>query len=518
MMAAKDAAPAMDAVLDEDHPLPPEAKVGLLPQEPWPDLDAFGRADMPPFPVEALPGWMRDFVEAEAEFTQTPVDLAALLALAAAALCASRGVDVEVVPGWTEPTNLWVVVGLPPGERKSPVFESVTRPITAYLRLVGEQLEKQIGDYNSDVDILKGKIAAAQAAAVKSKLFEGEDARRAASRLRSELADLAPVTAPNLLADDITPEAVAKMLSENGERMGLFSEEGGPLEAMAGRYTETPNLDIWLKGHHGGAFSVARIKREPLHLRRPLITIAVTTQPSVIAGMGADKLKRAKGLLARFMFVLPRSRVGERKTDNVEPVPDPVARAYLHSLSAILCHAPEHPRVLRMSAGANEARADFARALEPRLGPDGDLHGIADWANKLTGLVARLAGVLHASDHADRLHLAPSGEDAIAKATWLRAESIGLYALAHASNAFSVMGADDLTSTAIRMLDWTRRRQVTRCSAKELRDAVRVRAEDGDPAIRDLVARGYLRVAQAAPVRQTAGRPASTLYDVRPHD
>ena len=48
--------------------------------------------------------------------------------------------------------------------------------------------------------------------------------------------------------------------------------------------------------------------------------------------------------------------------------------------------------------------------------------------------------------------------------------------------------------------------------------AFRVRAEDGDPAIRDLVARGYLRIAQAAPVRQTAGRPASTLYDVRPHD
>jgi hypothetical protein len=42
----------------------------------------------------------------------------------------------------------------------------------------------------------------------------------------------------------------------------------------------------------------------------------------------------------------------------------------------------------------------FKVEIGPHLGPGGDLQAMADWGNKLPGLVARLAGILHVGDHA----------------------------------------------------------------------------------------------------------------------
>ena len=93
---------------------------------------------LPPFPLDALPSWLGDMVAALADFTQTPTDLPGCLALACLATAAGGRAMVEVRPGWHEPTNLFVVVALPPGSRKSPVFAAMTAPILAAERALQE--------------------------------------------------------------------------------------------------------------------------------------------------------------------------------------------------------------------------------------------------------------------------------------------------------------------------------------------------------------------------------------------
>jgi replicative DNA helicase len=57
-------------------------------------------------------------------------------------------------------------------------------------------------------------------------------------------------------------------------------------------------------------------------------------------------------------------------------------------------------RVFRLSPGAAERLTQAQEALEPRLDPQGgDLGHIADWAGKLIGTTARIAGLLHAAEH-----------------------------------------------------------------------------------------------------------------------
>ncbi len=90
------------------------------------------KADVPAFPVEVLPAWLRDWVTALADALQCPVDLPAMLALAVLSLCCAKKYVVRVRPDWEEPINLYVAVALKPGESKSPAFAAATRPIADF--------------------------------------------------------------------------------------------------------------------------------------------------------------------------------------------------------------------------------------------------------------------------------------------------------------------------------------------------------------------------------------------------
>jgi hypothetical protein len=101
----------------------------------WEDPIPFAEYPVPPFPTDILPGWLGDFVSALAEATQTPPDLAAMLALGTAGAALARKYWVLARPGWSQPMNLHTVTALPSGTRKSAVFREATdRPPSSSAR------------------------------------------------------------------------------------------------------------------------------------------------------------------------------------------------------------------------------------------------------------------------------------------------------------------------------------------------------------------------------------------------
>jgi replicative DNA helicase len=79
---------------------------------------------LPSFPLWTLPDWIGEYAASLAEVTQTPADLAGCLALAVLAVAAGGKVWVQA-PAWREPANLFTVVVLPPGNRKSEVYRAM---------------------------------------------------------------------------------------------------------------------------------------------------------------------------------------------------------------------------------------------------------------------------------------------------------------------------------------------------------------------------------------------------------
>mgnify|MGYP001266374274 CR=1 FL=1 len=477
--------------------------------EPWPEPEPFDAMDLPEFPVEALPPWLNAWACSESKFTQTPVDLSACVALGTVSLAVSRRFRVHV--RWEEPTNLYIVVALKPGERKSAVFADGTRPLFEWMREEAERLAPKIDDRALERKVLAGKIETATTAAIKGKVYEGGDAMQAARELQAKFADLPELHAPRLVVDDCTTEALAMVMQENAERVGLISAEGGPFEIMAGRYSANGggNFEIYLKAHPGDHHVVDRVRRPPIHLVRPLLTMVLTVQPSVIAGLASKDGFRGKGLLARFLYAMPTTALGMREVDP-PAVPESAAFAYTTALDKLLRLGGDE-RALRMSPEADRARAAFQTELEPRLGPDGDLSPIADWANKLVGTVCRIAGVLHVGDWAGRLDKLPAE---IPLETFQRGANIGVYFLAHAVAAFGAMGADEDTELAKRVWAWVQRKGIAEFSERDARRAVHAESKEIKPALAMLVERNLIRTQPPAP--SNGGRPPGDSFDVNP--
>ena len=79
------------------------------------------------FPIESFPKVIRDFVEAVAEHTQTPIDMSAVSAMCVVASTVQRKFEIEGKEDYTETINLYCMTIAQPGERKSAVQKIATK-------------------------------------------------------------------------------------------------------------------------------------------------------------------------------------------------------------------------------------------------------------------------------------------------------------------------------------------------------------------------------------------------------
>jgi replicative DNA helicase len=507
----------------------------------------------PRFPVDTLPGWIANYVLAEAEATQTPPDLAALLTLTAVASAAGGNVRVEGKPGWVEPTNLFTAVGLPPGSRKSAVFSDVARPLELFEKRLGEDARDEVTEASIQKEIAEGIADKARRDAVKAtsgveQVQLTADAISAAQHATS----IAVPVLPRLLADDVTPEALKSLLADH-HHIALLSPEGDLFDMMAGRYSSgTPNLDVYLKGHAGDTMRVDRKGRDPEYVEKPALTVGLAVQPAVLQSLADKPGFRGKGLLARFLYALPVNTVGWRDDDS-PPVPDPVRDAYVDQMQ-VLARSLHNVRgtdsaelridsadtasgigaagqkgsadsadsaaalTLRLSPEARQALLDWSAEIEPRLRPDGDLHHVADWASKLAGATLRIAALLHLASRlspSSSAWLVPIERDAID-----RAVRIARYLLEHALIVFDLMGSDEIILDARRILEWAKRTETHRFQKRTVQGALKSRfpkVEDLDPSFDLLVSHGYIQQ-EPLPKREKGapGRLAAPHYRISP--
>jgi hypothetical protein len=470
---------------------------------------------VPPFPVDALPPWVADMVLAVAEFTQTPLDLPGCLALAALSTAAGGRAEVEVRPGWREPCNLYTVVAMPPGSRKSAVFAAMTAPLLeaeqqlvdhARPRIVEAELARKVAVKEAErrtIDAANMRDSAARAEALAAAADAALDAEK-------------PVLAlPRLIADDVTTEAAASLLAEQGGRLAVLSAEGGIFSTLAGRYSGgVPSLEVFLKGHAGDLLRVDRKGRPAEHVASPALTLGLALQPEVLTDIARMPGFRGRGLLARILYSVPENTVGRRQI-GAPAVPAPTDRTYSCRLSRlVLLLAEQHePLRLRLHRDADRHILDLERHLEPRLAPHAELAHITDWASKLNGAIARLAGLLFLAE------VLPTGWGAPVPVRHVEAATrLGHYFLGHALAVFDQMGADPTLDDARVVLNWvarTGRRAFTRRDAFTGLSRARFRkVADLDPALQLLHDHGFLRLgASSVP---TGGRPASPVWEVHP--
>jgi replicative DNA helicase len=471
------------------------------------------RSELPAFPVDALPDWLADEVRALAEFTQTPADLAGTVAFAVLSTAAGGRAVVEVRRGWREPVNVFVVVAMPPGSRKSAVFTTMTAPLLDGERALVEATSPRVIEAQTQRKI-QSRIAEQQAAQVSK--AKDEDGAAAEAIAAAQMAEAITVPAlPRLVADDITSETCASLLAEQDGRLAVLSAEGGIFATLAGRYSGgVPSIEVFLKGHAGDMLRVDRKSRPPEHVDHPALTLGLAVQPEILRAIARMPGFRGRGLLARILYAVPENNVGRRRI-GTDSVPEDVRATYRANVQTLVMalHEWTDPAVLTLTPGAAAVLVELEREIEPQLLGDAELGHVADWAAKLVGATVRLAGLLHLADTVETSWARPIDEDTVR-----RAVTLARYFVRHALAVFDVMGADPLVEDARRVLRWIERYSVTAFTRRDAYQGTRpyfVKVTDMDPALRLLEVHGYIRARYVAAPR-SAGRPPSPAWDTNP--
>ena len=476
----------------------------------WPELIPLTRRSPDPIPVDCLPDWLGAMASAVAESTETPFDLAALLAIAAASSCVAAKAEVSPEAGYIEPLNVFVCPAMESGNRKTAVFNRLVAPLTEWEREEVERLEPERKRLLSERRTKEGRIERLRKRAVSA-----DDSRvlmEEIHQLENELPEIP--ASPRLFSDDITPERLASLMQEQGERMAVLSDEGGVFDILAGRYSRgIPNLDLWLKGHSGSPVRVDRQDRSrpPIIMNRPLLTVGISPQPDVLESLRDKPGFRGRGLLARFLYALPQSRLGHR-TLTPNPVPSLVEQAYRRGIRQLLSYHPETILRLSLEPTAYREWKEFQRALEPQFLAGGMLQSLTDWGGKLPGAAARLAGIFHLVSHSGRF----DATSAIAQETVTQAIELATSLISNAQAVFMLMDRDPVLTDAEPLVSWIVRQRKPFFTVRDCFRAHQGRFQRVDalmPILALLEQHGYTHRVR----RDSAGgRPPSEICEVNP--
>lgn len=483
----------------------------------WPELVPLTGVDITPpaFPTDSMPRWLAQFVHAQSSSAQVPEDMTGMLALAALSAAAQgRLTAVAEFGSWVEAVTMYVAVAAPPGERKSSVFDHVTRPLIDWEAEIQDlerplvvasqveraELEKSVDSTQNYVQKCAQKVrelrANNQANPDTVRAAEGDlhTAREQATEAKMALSMHRTRYDTRLIYNDLTPEAAIMHLHrQRHSAIAVMSDEGGVFEVLSGgRYNDKMNLDVWLKGHTGGRITVDRVGRESETVERPILTLGLAVQPSVLKDIGKSKQMSGRGLLARFAYSIPDTLIGNRVRG--QAVPDAVRRAYHDGLKGIAraAHALDEVRIVPLAEDADERLMAFQyEELESRLDEDeGDLAEIGDWANKEAGLILRIATLLAAA----RMQGVP---EEVTLPDIEAALSFAPYLEAHAKRAFGIMGQTGAMVLESKILKRIIRERITEITPRDLThkfSALRgMKIEEKEEMLNGLAGMGYVK-------------------------
>ena len=465
-------------------------------------------------PKEIFTGWFGDMVYSVSKATETPIELPALLGLSVLAAACQRKFVVELEKNYQEPLNIWTVVALEPGTRKTAVLKEMSKPLIEWERDAVDQASLEIKKTEAERKNQEAQINSLRSQYAKAKATEAEDLGKEIIHLETTLPEIPSI--PRLWAQDITPEKLGQLMADNDEKIAIMSDEGGIFDILAGRYNGgIPNLDLFLQSHSGSPVRVDRGSRKTVHMNSPALTMGLSPQPEVLRSLTSKPGFRGRGLLARFLYALPDSRLGFRPL-NCEPVSSDVSHKYISGVRSLIDIKPPidssdeiQPYILKLTPAAYELWKDFSREVEKDMRDGGMFEHVKDWAGKLPGAVGRLAGLLHCAEHSN-----PWATE-IGHETLERALNLSAFLSRHALSAFDLMGADDDLNSARKVWQWIERNRRESFTSRDCFQALKgtyKRVAKINPAFDVLMERHYIF---ESPHEKEVGRPSRT-FNVNP--
>lgn len=380
-----------------------------------------------PFPVDALPAVLRDFVEAAAKAASCDNAHVALPALAAAAAAIGTSRQLKLKGSWPVLPTIWTATIGDSGSKKSVGSALALGPIEAIENRNERRYQRECSDHDREIASWERHVA---------------DWKKNKCRGPQPEKPQSPVS-KRVMVDNTTIEALAPLLKANPRGLLLAKDELKGWLGSFDRYTSSASAGSdeshWLSMYNGRPMVIDRKtgKHPTIHVPRAAVSITGNIPPGILK-RSLNKEKRESGLAARFLMACPPKR---RVQWNEETIPREVNEAYrrlfeeLYKLQPLAFTDGElQPMDVEMSA---EAKAQYIAFYNANNDEQMDLVGdlAAVWS-KIEETAARLALVSHMVRYCageqgvdSRVLDETSMASGIRLAQWFKTEAMRVYAM-----------------------------------------------------------------------------------------
>lgn len=402
-------------------------------QEEWEKPIAFDKYPIPSFPINIFNDPIKKMIENTSEALQTQLDLPATIALAVLSTCLSKKFKVEPKKNWSEPVNLYIVSLLDSSSRKSPTFNAMVEPIQKHQIEIKNKMQLIVENRSAERTALENRIEFLQ-----KRYGKDEDQKHLddIKILNKKLAEIPNLYLPDLILDDLTPEALVSNLYKNNGKTAILSSEGDLFEKFKSKFTDV-KYDVFLKSYSEDYIRTDRISRDTEEIAKPNLTICITAQPSVVKNLPSSILDR--GLLARFIYSVPIDNLGGR-SPRTGDIPEEINKDYISFIQKLLTWDSKETIPLKLSDEALNLLFCTMDEIEAEFLEGGIFHDeMRAWGGKLIGQLVRISGLLHVSYQATKVQNIEEIERTISYETLENALKLKGYLIAHAQKAFGVM-------------------------------------------------------------------------------
>ena len=250
------------------------------------------RARYEPFPVELLPGVMRQFVEQAAAATGCDTACVALPALAVVSASIGTTRRVRLKSGWSEFPIIWPVCVMESGGKKTPAFNHAIAPLKRLQQEAAAAFSLEEQEHRMAVELHK----------------HGSGRRKKGDSDEPDYGPLPP-TLTHIYTTEPTTEALAPMLRDTPRGILLARDElsgwiGGFDAYKGGRGADAAS---WLEHHSGGSLKVDRKGGGSVFVPCAAVWVCGTIQPNTLRrALGTQHVEN--GMAARMLLAAPTWR------------------------------------------------------------------------------------------------------------------------------------------------------------------------------------------------------------------
>jgi hypothetical protein len=385
------------------------------------------------YPLGAFHLLVQEAAQEVCRHVQAPDALVGMSFLAVMSAACQGLIDVKLPTGQIRPVSLNLFAIAESGERKTAVDNRVAKPL--HERMVKRQ--RAYNDAKDDYEYQREFWNDTNRSLMKKRLAlvnKGQTTEQITQRLLEHRRSkpLLP-RMRQIIREDLTKRSFVDALHGDGESIALMSSEGGVLlnsDAMR-------QLALLNSAWDGSALSLDRANDDHALAQNPRVTISIMAQPSVFQDYMTRHGTQARGtgLLARCLIGWPLSTQGYRGITRDEPTWNKLgqfharAEQLLDEYDQQLAVGKVERTLVTFTDEAKQRWFNVAEETERRTHPQGDFHGIKDFASKSCEIVGRIAAVMHHFTGQEGAITVDTVERAIAIMRWHTFEFLRLFSI-----------------------------------------------------------------------------------------